>query len=49
MCVVLTALVNRWTTDGYDYFSVSLTAKLLGKQFGKDTKAIVRSQRAPGA
>lgn len=26
--------------DGYDFFSVSLSAKLLGKQFGVDTKAI---------
>lgn len=29
-----------WTMDGYDFFSVSLSAKLLGKQFGVDTKAI---------
>ncbi|KAI5452287.1 hypothetical protein NCC49_000851 [Naganishia albida] len=29
-----------WTVDGYDYFSVSLTAKLLAKQFDKDVKAI---------
>lgn len=30
-----------WTVDGYDYFSVSLTAKLLAKQFDKEVKAIV--------
>ena len=30
-----------WTSDGYDYFSVSLTAKLLAKQFDKSTTAIV--------
>lgn len=30
-----------WTCDGYDYFSVSLTAKLLAKQFDKSTTAIV--------
>ncbi|ORY30339.1 major facilitator superfamily domain-containing protein [Naematelia encephala] len=29
-----------WTCDGYDYFAVSLTVKLLAEQFGKDTKDI---------
>jgi hypothetical protein len=38
-----------WTVDGYDYFSVSLTAKLLAKEFDKEVKAIVSEHRVPGS
>jgi hypothetical protein len=37
-----------WTCDGYDYFSVSLTAKLLAKQFDKSTTAIVSAHYYQG-